>query len=77
MALGVLMAVASALRSFYQPYLLRKEIAVLAVVALGGVAYVALLFAVRAIKPADLRKALKRPPRTKGSGSTETLGDLS
>ena len=76
-ALGVLMAVASALRSFYQPYLLRKEIAVLAVVALGGVAYVALLFAVRAIKPADLRKALKRPPRTKGSGSTETLGDLS
>jgi putative peptidoglycan lipid II flippase len=61
--LGVLLAAASAARPLYQPFLLRKEIALLVVVCLGGAAYVALLFAVKALTPADLRRALRRPPR--------------
>jgi putative peptidoglycan lipid II flippase len=75
-ALGAMLAAASALRPLYEPYLLRKEIAVVVVVALGGVAYAALLFAVKAVRPADLRRALKRRPRAAATEPTDNLGDL-
>ena len=74
--LGVMLSVASSLRPFYQPLFLRKEVAVLAVVGLGGVVYVILLFALRAIRPADLRLALRRPPRTVRHAADASPSDL-
>jgi putative peptidoglycan lipid II flippase len=66
-ALGAILALASFLRPAYEPFLLRKEIALLVVVTLGGVAYVALLFGVRALTPGEVRRALRRVPRGKGA----------
>jgi len=63
--LGVLLAVASATRPYYEPLLLhRKEIAVVVAVALGSVAYVGLLFGLRALTVAEIRQALKRAPKS-------------
>jgi putative peptidoglycan lipid II flippase len=62
--MGIVLAAASALRPVYEPLLFhRKELAVVVVVALGAALYVALLFGLRAITPADVRQALKRSPR--------------
>ena len=68
-ALGLILAAASALRPAYEPFLWRKEIAVLAVVAVGTLVYGALLLTLRAVRPADLRLAMRRPPRRAGGGS--------
>jgi putative peptidoglycan lipid II flippase len=66
MVLGVFMGLASALRPYYeQPIFHRKEIAVVAVSALSLAAYAALLFAFRAVTPAELRAMLKRTPAAK------------
>jgi putative peptidoglycan lipid II flippase len=66
MVLGVFMGLASALRPYYeQPIFHRKEIAVVVVSGLALVVYAGLLFAFRAVTPAELRAALKRSPNTK------------
>jgi putative peptidoglycan lipid II flippase len=71
-ALGVLMGLASAFRPYYEHQIFhRKEIAVVAVSALALAAYAALLFAFRAVTPAELRAALKRSPRAKGVEASE------
>ena len=61
--MGALLSALSWLRPYYQHLLWRKEIAVVLVALVGAAAYVALLFAFRALTPDDLRAALKRPPR--------------
>jgi putative peptidoglycan lipid II flippase len=75
--MGVILAVASALRPVYQPLLLgRKEIAVVLVVGLGAAVYIAMLVGLRAITPAEIRGALKRQPRAKAAdegGSADLL----
>ena len=63
LVMGVLMAGLSWLRPHYQHLLFRKEIAVTLVVLAGAAAYVALLFAFRALTPAEVRGALKRTPK--------------
>ena len=61
--MGALMGALSWLRPHYQHLFLRKEVAVVFVVAAGACAYVALLFAFKALTPADIRGALKRSPK--------------
>jgi len=39
------------------------------VVAVGTLVYGALLLTLRAVRPADLRLAMRRPPRRAGGGS--------
>ena len=63
LVMGVLMAGLSWLRPHYQHLLFRKEVAVSLVVLAGAAAYVALLFAFRALTPAEVRNALKRSPK--------------
>ncbi len=66
LALGVLMGFASFLRPYYEHQVFhRKEVAVVFVSGLSLAAYAALLFAFRAVTPAELRAALKRSPRAK------------
>ncbi len=66
--MGALMAALSWLRPHYEHLLFRKEIAVGVVVIVGAAAYLALLFAFRALTLADVRGALKRSPkRARGS----------
>ena len=61
--MGLLMGVLSWLRPHYQHLLFRKEVAVVLVVLVGAAAYVALLFAFRALTPAEVRGAFRRSPR--------------
>jgi putative peptidoglycan lipid II flippase len=61
--MGAALALASHFRSAYEPRLWRKEIAVAVVTGLGAALYVALLFGLRAVTPADIRQALKRSPK--------------
>lgn len=69
--LAAFLAAASAYRPLYQPFLLRKEVALLAVVTLGGLLYFGLLFALRAVTPGEIRGALRRGPKAKGEPATE------
>ena len=66
--LGAILAAASALRGVYEPFLLRKEIALFVVVAVGTLAYAVLLLGVGAVRPADIRGALRRQPANGRSG---------
>jgi putative peptidoglycan lipid II flippase len=62
--LGVLLGVASWARPFYQPLLFhRKEIALALASGLGVAVYFALLVAMKAITPAEIRAALRRQPK--------------
>ncbi len=61
--MGVLMALLSWLRPHYQPLFWRKEVAVVFAATFGAAAYLALLFAFKALTPAELRGALKRSPK--------------
>jgi putative peptidoglycan lipid II flippase len=70
-ALGVMLYGAQLLRPVYQPWLLhRKEIAMAAAVAVGGAAYLALLFGVRAVTLTEIRQSLRRSPK-----STNAIAD--
>jgi putative peptidoglycan lipid II flippase len=63
LAVALLMAGASATRGWFQPLLFgSKEAAVLLTVVVGGVAYLALLFGLKAVTVTDIRGALKRSP---------------
>ena len=61
--MGAVMATASWLRPHYEHLLLRKEIAVGVTVIVGAGIYLALLFALKAVTPADIKAALKRSPK--------------
>ncbi len=61
--MGLFMGALSWLRPHYQHLLFRKEAAVVLVVLAGAAAYVALLFAFRALTPAEVRGAFKRSPK--------------
>jgi putative peptidoglycan lipid II flippase len=63
LALGVVLAFASALRPVYEPILLRKEFAIAAVVALAVPFYFGLLILLRAVTPGELKAALRRGPK--------------
>ncbi len=61
--MGLFMGALSWFRPHYQHLLFRKEAAVVLVVLAGASAYVALLFAFRALTPAEVRGAFKRSPK--------------
>lgn len=62
--LGALLGLASWARPYYQPSLFhRKELALGAAASLGFVVYFALLLALRAITPREIRTALRRQPK--------------
>ncbi len=61
--LGGLLALASWLRPQYEPYLLRKEFALAAIMALAVPFYFGLLFLTRAVSPAELKSVLRRRPK--------------
>jgi putative peptidoglycan lipid II flippase len=71
-AASVLMGIALALASHFRPqyehlFLHRKEIALAAVVTLGGVLYVLLALGLRAVTLSEIRGALRRSPRASGA----------
>ncbi len=72
--MGLVMATASWLRPHFQHFLLRKEIAVGFTVIVGAAAYVALLFAFKAVSRAEIKAALKRSPKTKSAPAAGDLG---
>ncbi|MGC1305150.1 MAG: murein biosynthesis integral membrane protein MurJ [Caulobacteraceae bacterium] len=63
LVMGVLMGAASWLRPHYAHLLWRKEIAVCATVMAGAAIYVVLLFALKAVSPAEIKGALRRTPK--------------
>lgn len=63
MAMGAFLGLCSANRELLAEWLWRKEVAVLLVSAAGAVLYGALLLALRAVTPGEIRRALKRSPR--------------
>ena len=63
LVMGLFMGALSWLRPHYQHLLFRKEAAVVLVVLAGAAAYVALLFAFRALTPAEVRGAFRRSPK--------------
>jgi putative peptidoglycan lipid II flippase len=66
-ALGVLMALAQALRPYYEHQIFHfKEVSVAVVSVLSLAAYAALLFAFHAVTPTEVRAALKRSQKAKG-----------
>ena len=68
-AMGVFLAIASALRADYEPWLFGlKEVALAVVVCIGGAIYIGLLFGLRAITVAEIKDALKRPPKAPKAG---------
>jgi len=63
LAVALLMALASSARGLFQPLLFgSKEIAVLLTVAVGGVAYLALLFGLKAVTLTEIKGAVRRAP---------------
>ena len=69
---SVIMGLALAIASFYRPhyqhfFLHRKEIALAFVVLAGGLLYVALMLALKAVTIAELKDALRRKPRSSGA----------
>jgi putative peptidoglycan lipid II flippase len=67
-AVALLMAGASALRPWFQPLLFgSKEIAVALTVAVGGAAYLALLFGLKAVTLTEIKGALRRSPQSPSS----------
>ncbi len=70
LVLGGLMAAGSALRPHIEQVLFhRKELALVALCAVSVAVYAALLLAVRAVTPAEVRRALRRAPRPKTAGA--------
>jgi putative peptidoglycan lipid II flippase len=66
--MGLVMAGASYARPYYEPLLFhRKELALVAAAGLGVLIYALLLFGLRAITPAEIMGAFRRPPRVKAS----------
>ncbi len=60
--MGAVLAGLSATRAAWEPFLLRKEFALAAAVAAGGVAYALLVLLLRVITAAELRAAVRRRP---------------
>jgi len=75
-ALGLFLALASARRAHYQDLFLRKEGALVAVVALGVALYFGLLFALQAVSPAELRGVLRRGPKAAGGAGPELAPEI-
>ncbi len=74
LGLGVLLAVASATRAYYEPLLFhRKEVALVLAVLLGGVAYVGLLFGLRALTLTEIRSALRHSPKSADAAPDNSL----
>jgi putative peptidoglycan lipid II flippase len=71
--MALILGLASWLRPAYEHLLLRKEIAVVLVSGLGAAAYFALMFAFKAVTPAELRAALK-PKRKAGLDGPPAAG---
>ena len=78
MILGVVMGLFSELRPWYQPALLgRKEIALVVALGVSVALYFGLLFAFRAITFAEIKAAVRRPPKVKAAaGAPDPGGDL-
>jgi putative peptidoglycan lipid II flippase len=62
-AMAALLGAASLARPFYEPFLLRKEIALLVVVCVSTPFYFGMLIALGAVTPAELRSVLRRRPK--------------
>ena len=66
--MGVLLASCSLARPLIEPLLLgSKELALIVTCAVGALAYAAMLLGLKAVTPAEIRRALRRPPRTAGA----------
>ena len=65
-AMAAFLGAASIARPLYEPYLWRKEIALLVVICVSVPFYFGMLMALRAVTPAELRTVLRRRPRPAG-----------
>ena len=75
--MGVILALGSAARPLYEPLLLdMKELAIVAAVGVGTVAYAALLLGLKAVTPAEIKRALRRQPKAAAATDAPTTPDL-